>query len=306
MFELGMTLAEVGYFSSRMNQGIKAMAEFCLLMALWFLALLTSNHALCPSHQSSYTPEGGTEICCDFCSEGEEMRKRCTSNNPKPTCAACPEGFYNPPRTNYKCKVCNPCDKSSIEIKPCDKSSDAVCKCPAGSEEKNDKKTACLCKKGNHIVANQCVPCPQGHFSSEDNSKCRPWTNCSITGQEHQESGTSTQDVKCSSPKILPSQVSRSRSSTKAYVPEKTTTSHPWTTEGQSVFNNSTTTTDSTMNWKFLSLILFAVILLIVCATVFLIMIIHMCQRKEKRKFNGCRIPIQEETDPSLTKQITV
>ncbi|OCT70602.1 hypothetical protein XELAEV_18037526mg [Xenopus laevis] len=301
-----MTLAEVGYFSSRMNQGTKTTAELCLLMALWYLALLTTSHALCPSHQRSYTPADGKEICCDSCAEGEEMRERCTSANPKPTCAPCPEGFYNPPRTIYKCKVCNPCDKGSIEVKPCDKSSDAVCKCPTGSESKNNMETACLCKKGNHIVANQCVPCPQGHFSSDDNSKCRPWTNCSATGEEQKEPGSSTKDVECARTKTSPSQVFRSLPSTMAPVPGNTTTSHPRATERKFVVNNATPDNNSSANWKFLSLILIAVILLMVSATVFLIMSIHMCQRKEKKKFNGCKIPIQEETEPCLTKQITV
>ncbi|XP_031761741.1 tumor necrosis factor receptor superfamily member 4 [Xenopus tropicalis] len=287
-----------------MNQGTKAMAELCLLVALWILPLLTTNHAVCPSHQSSYFTGADKEICCDYCAAGEEMKARCTSNNPKPTCEPCPEGFFNQPKTIYKCRVCNPCDKSSIELKPCDKSSDAVCKCPAGSEPKNDKETACLCNKGNHIVANQCVPCPQGHFSREDNSICRPWTNCSATGEEQQEPGSSTEDVKCSRPKILPSQVFRSSTSTKAPVSGKATTSHPRATEGNIVFNNATTVNNSSTNWKFLSFILIAVILLMVSATIFLIMFVHMCQRKEKRNFRGCRIPIQEVTE--LSKQMTV
>ncbi|KAM5140366.1 tumor necrosis factor receptor superfamily member 9-like [Mantella aurantiaca] len=247
--------------------------------------------------------------------KSEEITKECTSNNSPSTCTKCAAGYYNPPNHRSGCKQCDICNaaEGSIQEEPCTVSSNAVCSCPEGSLPKNDQNTACLCVSGKEIIDRKCQPCADGYFSSRENSKCRPWTNCSALGLAVLVAGSVTQDVQCSKPKSttawpLPTPVTPTSPPPRERRPGKGETSTP----ESSVTSTKHSTPRSAMNWDTVTLILITVTLLMAMAGIILAVIIQTKKKKANRGFirsNRCKVPVQEEStdsDSSLAKNSPV
>ncbi|XP_069802727.1 tumor necrosis factor receptor superfamily member 4-like [Dendropsophus ebraccatus] len=260
----------------------------------------------CPRDQ--YTEEdGGQEICCDFCAEGQEITGRCTRWSTASKCTDCGANRYNPKNARDRCQLCTVCNKAegSIEKSPCTKGADAICECPEGSTPKNDRKTACRCDRGKEIVNNKCQPCKPGYFSTKENSVCRQWTNCSTLGETVQKQGSAIEDVKCTKLKPTPSPVTPSPTTS----PTPSSTSHRRkvtslqnSTTTNPIFISTKPTTSNSHEWATFSLILIGAVLLIVSAGIILIMIMQINRKKMNKGFirgERFRVPIQEESTSS-------
>ncbi|XP_043919524.1 tumor necrosis factor receptor superfamily member 9-like [Protopterus annectens] len=120
----------------------------------------------------------------------------------------CKEGFYSTCTTHCdKCKTseCEPCtvcrkDKGSKVVKECSLSHDRECDCIANANGVTDNKNICACKEGMELHNEECRPCPQGYFSTDRMDKCKPWKNCTESGQPVKQHGTAVQDAVCGSP----------------------------------------------------------------------------------------------------------
>ncbi|XP_053308363.1 tumor necrosis factor receptor superfamily member 4 [Spea bombifrons] len=212
----------------------------------------------------------------------------------------------------------------SIEEKPCDKSSGVVCRCPKGSSKKNERETACRCARGRQLAAKECVPCPQGHFSSQENSVCQPWTNCSAGGAEIQTPGTDVSDAICTKPTshqwTSAAQLSNHRTTGTASSSSKRNSSHASVLNKEDhttlTKNNDVSIKDGNvpgpfMNWGTLWLILVGLLLLFVSGGITIMMAIRLKPKKGNRRLyvRRCRLPVQEESsssDSSLAKQCSV
>uniref|UniRef100_A0A8C5ML38 TNFR-Cys domain-containing protein n=1 Tax=Leptobrachium leishanense TaxID=445787 RepID=A0A8C5ML38_9ANUR len=292
------------------------MAVTCVIFfVLWFTAL-SPTMALCPPHQYPQRTESGTEICCFYCAAGEQIVASCKRHDSKSNCAPCKKGYFNKENTRSFCTPCYNCDASSIEKKPCEKHSAAICECPEGSVPNNERNTSCRCEIGKQIVEKKCVPCPTGHFSNRENSICQPWTNCSARGEEVQQSGSRTSDVKCSKTKIPPEAV------TTKYMKLQTTgiilNNLKTNTENQQIttragpkiltknddISNGNTSPNNVMNLGTLLLILVGVLLLSVSAGFIITLMAQTKPKKNRRLYTRkCKHPVQEVQEQSSASE---
>ncbi|XP_069466189.1 tumor necrosis factor receptor superfamily member 4 isoform X2 [Ambystoma mexicanum] len=256
--------------------------------------------------------------CCSSCPPGQEMRRRCTEKQDT-DCRSCPDGMHKPGINTGECKPCTRCrtEQGSIVQRKCTKEEDETCLCAPGSTPRNIWNTTCTCPAGHQLLSQKCVPCIEGYYSREENQPCKQWTNCTSRGEEIEEAGSSTNDVKCSTKNVghsvSPALVS-------LWVQGKATTTGNTLTSKASLTagpQNLTTPTGSppqvyTPGFWLLVIIILCVLLAISAAAI-LIFVLQRCQtRKGPVAFrtNGtqsCRIPIQEEqTDSasSLTKSL--
>ncbi|XP_075696895.1 tumor necrosis factor receptor superfamily member 4-like [Rhinoderma darwinii] len=254
---------------------------------------------------------GGRDVCCNYCAAGQQIADICTPSNKASECINCKKNRYNPENARDGCKLCTVCNKAegSIEKKPCTSSSDAECECPEGSTPRNDRKTTCRCDKGKEIVNNKCQPCKSGYFSTEENSVCRPWSNCSAMGRTVLEEGSAIKDVKCTKPSPVTVRIP-----TIAFTPtssnhrRKVTTNLQNVTTTNRIFINDKTTPSNSLDSGTLSLIVIGAVLLLVSAGIILTMIMQINRKKLNRGFirgERCRVPVQEEStssDSSLPK----
>lgn len=249
---------------------------------------------------------GGRDVCCNYCAAGQEISEVCTPSNKASKCTNCRANRYNPKNARDRCQLCTVCNRAegSIEKTPCTNSADAICECPEGSAPRNERKTACRCDKGREIINNKCQPCKPGYFSTDENSVCRPWTNCSSMGDTVLEQGSAINDVKCTKSKpIAVTVVIPTTSVTPSSSPpkRKVTSLQNATTTNQIIISTNPTHSNR-FDWGTLSLVLIGAVLLLLSAGIILTMIMQINRKKKNRGFirgERCRIPVQEESTSS-------
>ncbi|XP_078497037.1 tumor necrosis factor receptor superfamily member 4 [Lissotriton helveticus] len=264
--------------------------------------------------------------CCSNCPPGKEMRARCREGKDT-TCQECPNGWYKSGTNIFSCERCTTCskDRGSTEVRKCTKEENAICSCPRGTKPGNPKNTTCLCPAGHQILAQECVPCQQGYFSS-DNQPCRQWTNCASKGEVIEEPGSPEKDVKCSmkhkpqsvSSSVLPAAVSP----TLSHVVNRSMTSGPTTilhgtltltTRPKDALTTPKRNPDSMYPSGFWFAVILILTILAISGVASFVFVLQRCSKKKgpvvvrTNGTNSCRIPIQEEqTDSasSLTKTL--
>ncbi|XP_063173509.1 tumor necrosis factor receptor superfamily member 4 [Candoia aspera] len=127
--------------------------------------------------------------CCKYCKPGEQLVKRCTVTS-ETTCEPCEENYYNNGYTYSRCKRCTDCDseRGLREVSPCQRISNTICAClPGHSPEATEGEK-------------RCKACPSGYFSQGGNEKCRPWTNCTVSGKKTLYPGREDANTICDEP----------------------------------------------------------------------------------------------------------
>ncbi|XP_056682185.1 tumor necrosis factor receptor superfamily member 4 [Monodelphis domestica] len=175
----------------------------------------------------------------------------------------------------------------------CNSSRDTVCQCTAGTQPVEAFKQGVECSR-----------CPLGHFSPGGNTKCKPWTNCTALGKRTLRAGSSEADADCEDPDV-------------PRPPRSPPTSPRTSTPGSSPTSASRAATQSLRpdpkprpdrDLFPLSVIFLAALVLLVSGFILLLLIAFFCRRDKRLALcklsgtNSCRMPIQEEHQPSLAK----
>ncbi|XP_067423369.1 tumor necrosis factor receptor superfamily member 4 isoform X1 [Emydura macquarii macquarii] len=228
------------------------------------------------------------------------MKHRCSPTS-ETECVPCRDGYYNSKSNYYSCRsctICNP-EKGSREVKKCDKISDTVCMCMKGYTPYDSRSSE------ESPSGKECFPCPDGYFSSGDNDRCRPWTNCLAQAKKTLRAGTKTEDAICDDQdrpattletSTLYVSVSSHRNNVSTTAPTVFT---PKDTLSTTRFRKDI---PAETNLGSLSLILICLTLLLVSGMSILLLTIQTTKKKtQKPPVNGqqdgrsFRIPIQEE-----------
>ncbi|XP_048375439.1 tumor necrosis factor receptor superfamily member 14 isoform X2 [Sphaerodactylus townsendi] len=152
--------------------------------------------------------------CCPKCGPGSRVFKHCTSSS-STSCISCIKGTYteHPHGLTY-CLSCQICDSgSNLMIKRrCTYTENAVCSCAPGyycthfagedcdscQEHTVAQPGYMVTQPGTETTDTQYVPCPAGTFSTEEMSpSCKPWTNCTKSGETEEKAGNATSDAIC-------------------------------------------------------------------------------------------------------------
>ncbi|XP_074874243.1 tumor necrosis factor receptor superfamily member 4 [Carettochelys insculpta] len=268
-------------------------------MAVLFFLFLSAMY--CPGLSCGELGYRYHKKCCKYCAPGEEMKTRCSPESDT-QCVPCQEGYYNSKYNYFRCQICTVCDssKGSIEVKKCDKTSDTVCVCTKGYTPYDSRSSE------EHPSGKECFPCPEGHFSSGNNERCRPWRNCNASGKKTLRAGTKTEDAICDDqnkqattlrPSSLYVSVISTRGNGSTAAPLPFTSTDKLSTTGMRKDSHTGT------NWGFLSLILVCLTLLMVSGMSILLLTIQTTKKETTKRppLNGqhdarsFRIPIQEE-----------
>ncbi|XP_029433952.1 tumor necrosis factor receptor superfamily member 4 isoform X2 [Rhinatrema bivittatum] len=242
---------------------------------------------------------------------GWEMVKRCQWKE-ETECKQCPSGYFSEKYTYDSCTKCLICDENSgsMEVKRCEKTSNAICQCANGTEPYNKDRTACRCPKGHQLLNKKsCSPCPEGTFSSKENSRCQPWTNCTALGGETETPGSRTTNTVCNLKVSTTLTASTSRPTTLG--PSSARSAMP----GVQSISHSTiqSLTSAVPNYSgSFSLFIIGLILLGISGLAILLMLLQSCKQTTKGSIllglqgrKSFRRPVQEEHTTSacsLTK----
>ncbi|XP_043912392.1 tumor necrosis factor receptor superfamily member 9-like [Protopterus annectens] len=141
--------------------------------------------------------------CCESCPPGTLRSSKECQINKNDVCKPCsPGSFSSAENTDHRCSPCTNCAGVFIFKKNCTDTSDAVCQCISGYKCADDacKKCKKSCGPGTELYKTECRLCINGTFSSEEDTPCIPWTNCSAQGKSVHFPGSSTKDVTCGYP----------------------------------------------------------------------------------------------------------
>ncbi|KAK6487560.1 tumor necrosis factor receptor superfamily member 6-like isoform X2 [Huso huso] len=121
------------------------------------------KRSTCPQDEHA----GNNGLCCQMCTEGQQLKEDCTTEHGNPTCVQCPLGTYTSyPNYLTECEFCRVCDKENglVEELPCSITSNRKCRCVKGFY--CDAKTDCF----------HCKPC-QKCVNSEIEKECTQTNN---------------------------------------------------------------------------------------------------------------------------------
>ncbi|XP_074048602.1 tumor necrosis factor receptor superfamily member 4 [Macrotis lagotis] len=263
------------------------------LVTLFLLA--TQLHLASLQQCGKNTYRGPGHKCCNFCSPGFGMVSRCT-NNEDTQCRPCAKGLFN---ENFITDFCQPCTQCNVGSgsqirRNCTTSSDTVCQCTPGTQPVTTFKWGV-----------ECSQCPSGHFSLGENTRCKPWTNCTALGKRTLRAGSSRADADCEDTRT-------SRSPQSPPTTARTTGSSTmfWKTTTQSPGMLSSPQSRPDKHWSPFSIIFLILLLFLVFGLVMLILGIYLSKTVKRQLPGICkppgthsfRMPIQEEHQFSLAK----
>ncbi|KAM4872897.1 tumor necrosis factor receptor superfamily member 9 [Thomomys bottae] len=137
---------------------------------------------------------GATQAACTSCVAGTFCRR-----NVSQPCTPCPPNSYSSLGGQRACHICRVCEGLFRVKKECSPTSNTECECILGFHCLGPGCSQCEpnCKPGQELTGAGCADCAFGTFNDQENSFCRPWTNCSSDGKSVLVLGTRTRDAIC-------------------------------------------------------------------------------------------------------------
>ncbi|KAM3872061.1 tumor necrosis factor receptor superfamily member 9a [Diretmus argenteus] len=161
---------------------------------------------------SKWSVKGKTEVCCDVCNPGFELKssyvvvvrnhlvRRCGPNL-NDLCTPCEPDTYTVDPTQYSCPSCTQCAGAQVLEKACTSTADTVCGCKDGLTCGNRDCSFCVqkCGKGEEPAElRTCRACPEGTFNDQIHQKCKPWRTRCPHGEDIMAKGSAVSDIMCS------------------------------------------------------------------------------------------------------------
>ncbi|KAI4877341.1 hypothetical protein NFI96_017321 [Prochilodus magdalenae] len=118
-----------------------------------------TNQTVCGEHEYLNEEYG---VCCDRCSPGYKLTKKCTGAGLRSSCIKCDDGSYQDQTNSYEnCFQCSTCKTHEEEKSPCTHKKNRVCGCKGG-----------YYKKIIDRITSHCVSCKKCGPNEVETQKC--------------------------------------------------------------------------------------------------------------------------------------